>query len=435
MRSAQPTATPMPPVTYVATPDDLAVCVKALKSARLIALDTEFVGEHTYYPALALVQLAARGHIWLVDPVALPDLTPLAAPLSNPKITVIMHDAEIDLQVMARASGATLPHPFDTQLAAAFVGLTENTGLASLVATLLGQHLAKGQQVSDWLKRPLSDKQLQYAAVDVLYLEAIYKLLHRRLARLDRMGPLEEEMATRRERWLAPPDLACKFRGMLEGQNLSVRQHAAVAALLSWRETTAQTRNIPRRHVLHDDTLMLIALGLPASYDELKGFRQVPEKAVKRYGEEILRLCREALALPDERRPLPRQRRLDGEGVAARMPFVKMAAEALANEAHIASGLIARAKELEELCRYSRHQATPPDLPALMGWRGELVGKRLWRFARGECALRLGVDPKGPAIVLEDRHPELNPASSVPADLAPLRKPHRRRGPRRPATS
>lgn len=390
------------PYTYVDTAETLALCVRELKGARLIGLDTEFVGEHTYHPRLALIQLWARGVVWLIDPLALSDLSPLCAPLSQPKCIIVMHDAEIDTQVVQRATGATLPNPFDSQLAAAFVGLPECSGLATLVATLMGKRLSKGQQVSDWLKRPLSEKQLRYAAEDVLYLDELHRVLSRKLKRLDRVEPFTQELQERRLRWLSPMDLEQKFKGFLDAPNLTERQFTALKNLLIWREKTAQARDVPRRHVLADDSLTLIAMGLPASFEELKGYRQVSERAIKRHGQEIVEIIVQAQQAPAERRPQPRHKRLSGEGVTARLPFVKMAAEMLAATAQIAPGLIARAKEVEEICRHALRSPAPPDLPSLQGWRGELVGQKLWRFARGEFALRLNADPKGPAVILEE---------------------------------
>lgn len=397
------------PYTIVDTAEKLEDCVRELKGARLIGLDTEFVGEHSYYPRLALIQLWARGVVYLIDPLTIADLTPLAAPLSHPKCVILMHDAEIDTQVVHRATGATLPLPFDTQLAAAFVGLPECSGLATLAATLLGCRLSKGQQVSDWLKRPLAEKQLRYAAEDVWHLDELHRVLSRKLRRLDRVEPFMEELLERRARWLSPLDLEQKFKGFLEAPSLSERQFLALKSLLYWRERTAQERDVPRRHVLADESVTLLAMGLPQSVEELKGYRQVSERALKRHGEEILALLREAARAPDQRHPVQRVRRLSGEGIAARLPFVKMAAEMLAGTAQIAPGLIARAKEVEEICRYALRSDTPPDLPALKGWRGELVGGKLWRFARGEFALRLNGDPKGPAVILEEVPPSKIP--------------------------
>ncbi|RJO63848.1 MAG: hypothetical protein C4523_19305 [Myxococcales bacterium] len=392
-------------ITAIDSADALRELCQRLASEPLVAVDTEFVGEHSYYPHLALVQIGVDRDAWLVDPLAAGDLTPLRAVLDSPRTTVLMHDAEIDLQILNRATGARIANLFDTQLAAAFVGLSEAAGLATLVKRVTGKRLAKGQQVTDWLKRPLNEKQRRYAAEDVLYLGQIHRFLSERLTALGRLELFQEEMGQRREHWLLPLDVASRFRKLLESAKLSGGRRQAMEELLRWREKTAQTRNIPRRHVLPDETVLAVALQLPQSVEELQSLRVVSEKAAKRYGDELVALSCALRAAPEAKEHgegAPR----NGRRVQARAPLVKLALELIAEQAGIAPGLIARADEIEAICRAASQQASPPDLPSLTGWRGRLVGDRLWRVARGELGLRVGLDPKQPPILFEETPPK-----------------------------
>ncbi len=386
---------------YVDKQADFEDLCKKLNKAEAIGVDTEFIGEFYYYPKLALVQLAALGEVWLVDPVAIEDMAPLAKPLSREDTTVIMHNAETDLMILNRACGSDVKNLFDTQVAAAFVGMTEQIGLTSLVKRTVGKRLAKGQQVTNWLKRPLSDKQLHYAANDVLYLEKIYKELNSELKKTKRVKYYKEEIKLREKKWLSPVDIDIRFKSMLSSAR-TMRSLEARRGILNWREDTARTKDKPRRHVLSDEAILAIADHMPQSESDLKIIRLVSDKAARRYGKHIVKLCHQYSKIPDERIPSKKTKHHANSRVRSRTPLVKMAMEALAQEAGIAHGLIARASEIQDLCRAAVTQSKPPKLPCLTGWRGRLVGRKLWLFARGEASLRIGLDPNGPAVIMKE---------------------------------
>jgi ribonuclease D len=388
---------------YIDTPQALHALVERIQNVPALAVDTEFIGEHTYYPRLALIQIADETDIWLVDPVAIEDLSPLGEALSNPNTVVIVHDGETDLNIMIRNCKAQMPNLFDTQLASAFAGLPEHVGLHVLVKHVTGRRLAKGQQVTNWLHRPLSKKQLQYAANDVRYLVRAYLWLKEELERRGRMAYYEEEMARARARWTAQVDLLDRFSKMFSSSRMTLRKHTALLGLLTWREKTAIERDIPRRHVLPDDAVLALADILPQSVQELRNQRMVSDRAVKRYAEELVTLCAEYAQIPETRMPRDsKDETKSGPRTKSRVPIVKMALEVLAEDADIAPGLIARVDEIKELCREAGDRKTPPkNLPCMNGWRYELVGKKLWSFARGEASIRVGLNPGGPAVVLE----------------------------------
>ncbi len=387
---------------YISDENAFSELCKNLSEFSTLALDTEFIGERTYFPKLALIQMAHAGEVWLIDPLALEDLRPLGEALSRSGLTVIMHDAEIDLQILVRCCGADIRGFFDTQLAASFAGMKESTGLSALVRRFTGKRLSKGQQVTNWLKRPLSEKQLKYAASDVLHLERIHARLAADLERLGRTRILADEIEERRVRWLTPLDVEARFANLLDAPRLTAKRRELLRRLLHWREETAVRQDKPRRHILTDEGLTAIAEQHPAAVSELRGLRLVSERAAKRYGEEILRICDETRELPDDRLKRDPGPRSVNKRTASRVPLVSLAMTILAEEAGIAPGLIARKNEILELCRRAAESPREPDLPMMRGWRGELVGHKLWKFARGEASLRVGTDPNGPAVILEN---------------------------------
>lgn len=387
--------------TYVDEQKQFSSLCKQLKGTATLAVDTEFVGEYSYYPKLALIQIAAEGEVWIIDPLAIKDLGDLGRILSNEKTTVIVHNGETDLAILDRACKAKAPNLFDTQIAAAFLGMAEQIGLLTLVGRTVGKKLGKGQQVTDWLKRPLTDEQLTYAAADVAYLEAIYKNLFGKLKQSGRLPYFQEELEIKRQRWLSPVDIDSRFKSTLKSARTK-RQLESRRRLLQWRENTATRHDKPRRHVLSDEGVMAVAAQLPKNSMELKSLRLVSDRAAKRYGDELIALCEKLSKISEERISQPKQRNQGYSRSRSRIPLVKMAMTALAEEAGIAHGLIARSSEIEELCRAASNSGKRPDLPCMQGWRGRLVGNKLWRFARGEATLRIGTRSDGPSIILKE---------------------------------
>lgn len=388
-------------LTPIHTTDELIQAARRMSDAPILALDTEFIGEHTYYPQLALVQIGLGETAFLVDPVALPDLAPLKEVLNEPQRILLVHDGESDLQILTRHLGPVSAQIFDTQLAAAFIGLPENSGLSTLVRKYTGKRLAKGQQVTNWLKRPLSPRQIQYAAEDVIYLGAIYTALIERLTELDRLGVFREEMSQRAADWIAPLDIGNRFRKMINGSRGGPRQREALREILAWREEMAVKRDSPRRHVLSDEAVTTLSQELPQNLNDLSSLRLVSERAVKRHGEEIVNLCRTLAVQPEKEEKPDKNRDRDPRKGSQLVPLVKMALEVIAAENSIAPGLIARAEEVEEICRHATHGAPPPDLPSMTGWRGNLVGRRLWAFAQGGMTLRVAYRAGAPHVELE----------------------------------
>lgn len=380
------------------TPQALAALVQQIRQRPRVALDTEFVWERTYYPRLGLVQIGlSRDEVYLVDTVALPDLSPLRPLLEDPGVVKLLHDAQQDLTILRRASGASPVRIFDTQLAAGFVGLSATISLQDLVAETTGVRLTKGETRSDWLQRPLSERQTAYALDDVRYLPEAYEALTQRLAARGREAWAGEEMAAYDDPALYEPDDARERYGQVKGRSkrgFSPLDYAVLRELAAWREDEARERDRPRGHIVPDDALIEVAQRRPRTEADLRNVRALSEAARRRHGDALLRAVEAGLAVPAADRPhQPPARKPFDETVAARVDLALALVKGRCLRDEVDPGLVATRAEVERLVA-----AGPSDRsPLLQGWRRKLVGEDLLRLLRGEAAV--GIDGGVPALV------------------------------------
>lgn len=249
----------------VASPDALAALVERWRGVTEIALDTEFVFERTYRPRPGLVQLACDLEVVLVDAVALPDLTPLAALLAGADSAKYVHAGGADVALVERLAGVAPGPLFDTQVAAAFAGLGAGLSYAAVVAATQGVTLAKGETRTDWTRRPLAAQQLRYAAEDVSHLLPAARALRARLAELGRLAWAEEESRAQLERG----EEAEPWRRVKGIEGLPPRERAVARELAAWREREAERLDLARPFLLRDETLLALARRAEIAADEL----------------------------------------------------------------------------------------------------------------------------------------------------------------------
>lgn len=255
-----------------------------------MALDTEFVRERTYYPRLCLLQLAFGDRLALIDPLAGLDLDPLFTTLARPGLIKILHAARQDFEIIYLLSGVVPAPVFDTQVAAACLGLGEQLSYSRLVATELDTELGKSHARTDWSRRPLSDAQLRYAADDVEFLLQLYPLLRERLRASGREGWLDDAF-----RQLAEPNLYevrpnQAWRRIRAARKLKGRRRSRLIRLAAWREQLAMEKDLPRRWVLADDLLMALAAAEQTDPDALARIPGMPAKLLDGHGSELSRL-------------------------------------------------------------------------------------------------------------------------------------------------
>lgn len=376
----------------IATKEALHALVERSLEAEAVALDTEFVWERTYYPRLGVVQLAlGPDDAHLIDAAAL-DLEPLGRLLAAPEVVKILHDAQQDLVILRRATGAAPRNIFDTRRAAGFVGLPATLSLGDLVRRITGTRLPKTESRTDWLRRPLSEKQYEYALDDVRYLHEIRAALREQAEARGRTAWLEEELATYDDPALyADPDPRTQYRRLSGAGNLPARRLSVLRELAAWREEEARRRDLPRGHVIDDKALGAIARRLPQTREALGAINGVGGATLRRYTEPLLQTIAHALELPTDDLPHRPRRDAPDDTLA---PRVNLALACLAGRG-LAEGvdpaLVAPRAEVTALVA-AAPDADPDDHALLRGWRRAFLGADLLALLAGDGAVR--VDPE-----------------------------------------
>ncbi|MBV8199277.1 MAG: ribonuclease D [Acidobacteria bacterium] len=371
-----------PPVR-VETAAALRAAAERWLAAPAVALDTEFVRERTFFPRLGLIQVNDGEAIYLLDPLAVEDLAPLAELCRAAGTLKVLHSASEDVEVFYRALGAVPAPLFDTQVAAGLAGLGTSLGYQRLVAALLALDLPKGETRTDWLARPLSARQLAYAAEDVAYLLPLYERLASELAALGRLHWALEDSAALLDVSRLETDAAVMYRRVRGAARLGRRQLGVLRALAAWRDGEARRRDLPRGFVLRDEALLELAVRQPASLEELRQVPGLEPQQAARDGAGWLALIGEALALADEELP-PEPWRPPGSAASREL---EQRLRSVVRECAAALGLppelLAPRRAVEAVWKSALSDPEPRlprDLRA--GWRRAVVGEALLRAAR-----------------------------------------------------
>ncbi|RMH62548.1 MAG: ribonuclease D [Zetaproteobacteria bacterium] len=384
---------------YIDTPAQLQHACASMRCCRVLCVDTEFHRENTYYPEFALLQIYGRGQCWIIDPLALDDLAPVWDVLLRPDIVKVFHAARQDLEIIFRASGS-LPLPlFDTQIAAALLGFGQQIGFANLVQRLLKKTLGKQESFSDWKHRPLTSKQLAYAADDVIWLMPCYQALRERLQARGRLEWLDEEQRALCDANQYREQDATLFWRVKGATKLKGAHLAALRELAAWREREARRCNIPRRRLLPDESLVEIARCKALNRDQLRRIRGLNDGIVKRFGEAIMLAWQSGIQSDAASWPKPEQRKSHAAGSELRCAMLDALVRIRAESDQISPHILAAKSDLMALASWGRHcRGEPPQVSCLQGWRHELIGRELLQLLRGEICLSL--DPgKGKPVV------------------------------------
>lgn len=272
--------------------------VTEISGASLLALDTEFIRERTYYPELCVLQIATDRIVAAVDCLADMDLDPLFETLLERSKTWLLHSARQDLEVLFNRSSRLPERLIDTQIAASLTGLPIQVGLQGLLEDTLGIEIGKQHTRANWKRRPMPEAFLKYALDDVRYLIQSWHELENRLDALGRIQWFEEDCA----RQLAlpiEPDISTIFERIRGTGRLDSRRRGAALALIDWREQKAKKSNRPRRWILADDQLVRLAAALPESEADLSHIADLPPRLISRSGEKLLAVIGEAVPIAD----------------------------------------------------------------------------------------------------------------------------------------
>ncbi|WP_225772347.1 ribonuclease D [Pseudomonas sp. Marseille-Q5115] len=357
--------------------DDQALAARcaAWQALPFIALDTEFVRVDTFYPKVGLLQVSDGHTAFLIDPLGISAWAPLAELLAAPGVVKVLHACSEDLEVLARLTGQ-LPAPlFDTQLAAAYLGLGFSMGYSRLVQEVLAIELPKGETRSDWLQRPLSELQVSYAAEDALHLAEVYQALRPRLSD-ERFGWVLDDGHELVAQWGREVDPRELYRDARLGWKLTPVQLAVLRELYAWREEQARLRDVPRNRVIKEQTLWPLARFQPNNLSALAKIDEMHPRTIRQDGETLLALIHDAAHTPEAElpAPLPDPLPMEAAGVLKQLRAV---GQAEAERLGIAPELVLRKKVLEALLRsgFPNGPYTLPD--TLRGWRRERLGQAL----------------------------------------------------------
>ncbi len=375
---------------FIDTADELASVVEQLLGQDRYALDTEFHRERTYWPKVALVQIAWPGELVLIDPLEV-DLSPLREVMESDALAVL-HAAAQDLEVLELSTGAIPQRLFDTQIAAGFLGMS-TPSLAALHERELGVQLPKANRLTDWLERPLNNAQRDYAAADVDRLLDIHDQLTEQLVALGRLAWADEECEIMRTRDRGPRDPLEAWRKIKEARHLKGNALSVARSVAAWRERRAADVDQPVRFVLSDIAVVAVAQAAPTSIDALASVRGVDRGVAKgALGERILQAVAEGVEA-NWRPPRPPKRRNDGRDLRPAVALVGAWVNQIARDRQLDPTLLATRADVEALVRGDE------DARLAHGWRAETAGGPITRLVSGDAALAF----EGSNIVLEER--------------------------------
>lgn len=352
----------------------------------VVIVDTEFMRRNTFYPEVALLQLCFVSDnlqsemAWLIDPLQIADPTPLAALFSDPAVLKVLHSASEDLEVFQRWLGV-LPQPlFDTQRAAALLNIGFGMGYRSLVQDICDVDLPKGETRSDWLQRPLTESQCEYAGLDVTWLLPVWRELNEQCVRQDK---LQWVLADGNDATLALGTQVYDFQKRIKtAWKLNERQLGILTAVCSWREATARRRDKPRGWIIDDPTCLRLATEDPDSMEALSERAEMPSQVARRYGEELLALLATQRAVPDTDLPSVLPPPLNG-AQRDKVKRLKSQVGGIAERLSIAPQSLVASKDYELLLREASGEAFEPPVH-WSGWREQAVLAPLREFLAGQ---------------------------------------------------
>jgi ribonuclease D len=378
-------------MTIITSNDKLAVLCDTLKKEQFITVDTEFIRDKTYYPKLCLIQIATETDAYAIDALAPGiDLTPLDAIFADTTIIKVFHSARQDIEIILGLFGRVPTPLFDTQIAAMVCGFGEAASYETLASKLADATIDKSSRFTDWSHRPLTEKQYLYALSDVTHLRTVYLRLMEMLQETGRSQWLEEELQTltNPDNYQLHPEDAWKKIRLRSSSPGFVR---LVKALAQWRELKAREINIPRNHLLKEQTLLEIAAGAPTSIEELKRIRHIGGIGNNEtLAREIVAVITNTASLPSEGGKQKEQRK---QGYPSNNPLVELLRVLLKMQCethNIAEKMIAVTDDLLIIANAANDEILA--LPVMKGWRFEIFGKLALQLKQGEIALSANTD-------------------------------------------
>lgn len=384
---------------YITSADQLKEFCQNLQSAEILAVDTEFVRERTYFHRIGLIQVGSGEHFAAIDPILLSDLTPLLELLKDPAKIKIFHAARQDLEILVRLCGQVIPPVFDTQIAAALVGWGTQISFAKIVYKALGKKIHKSETYTDWCRRPLSNSQIEYAIDDVRYLVPVYKKLVERLKKMNRLDWVKGEVRDWEDpKTFALPDPQKRFMKIKNLRSLRPRNLAVLQEIAAWREEEAVKRDCLAKAIIRDETLLEIARKIPRDSNALSDIRGFYQKELSKGGVSILSAIERAMAIPEEElTDLP-----ESNGHATTRGVEELLAayvQIRSEELKIEPSVLADRKQIHSFVTHFEQKEDMEDHFLFQGWRKELIGTPMFSLLSGKVGLK--IDPSGQVCLTE----------------------------------
>jgi ribonuclease D len=378
----------MKPVSEYIVTDSSGVrtCCDDVASSPHIAFDTEFVGEETYVPHLCLVQVATPNALYVLDPFDCGPLDEFWKLVADPRRVSVVHAGREEVRICNGAIGRPPGNLFDVQIAAGLLGLGYPLGYGPLIQSVLRKRLAKGETLTDWRKRPLSQQQIRYAFDDVRDLLAVWKRMDAKLTKLSRSAWAKEEFDSFVRRALMEGGEVERWRRLKGVSNLDAQRLAVVREVYLWREEAAARRNRPARTVLRDDLIVEIAKRGPKREEEISSLRGLGRADTSG----ILEAVERAGKLPPEEWPEELERDNDPHAVALVASLLNVVLADWCARQELTTPLVATSADVRKLVRAAAKSEPPPaDCGLTVGWRREQVLPVLQEVLEGKRALRV----------------------------------------------
>ena len=385
----------------ITTTEALADAVQAAQAAGAVGIDTEFVWDRTYYPTLGLVQIGyPDGHCELIDAPAIEDWSPFAILMADANTVKILHDAQQDLTILKRACGAYPKNIFDTQRSSGFVGLSSTISLSELLKTLMKVRLDKSETRSNWIARPLTEKQMEYAEDDVRYSTRLMEKIMDKADALGRKQWIIDEMKHYENEDLYQEfDPEADMPRVRGSGSLTNQQRNIVRALGAWREVKARQRNLPRNFILSDDAIISLMKRPPESAEAIQPSRGLTERALERNRAKIWAAIERGISgdMPD----LPNGRHRGAapdDGYESRVDLTLALIKGICLAAEIDPPLIGNRADVTAFV-LEANVADPERHRMLRSWRAEFIGTRLLSVLNGEGRIAINTETKLPELV------------------------------------
>ena len=379
---------------YLKTDQGLADFCDHLNSSPVLAIDTEFVRERTYYHKLGLIQVSDGTHFAAIDPIHISNLEPFLNLVRNQSTVKVFHAARQDLEILHRLCDGVIQPVFDTQIAASVVGWGSQISFAKIVNKVLGKKIDKSETYTDWCRRPLSERQIEYALDDVRLLFPVYENLKKVLKRLNREEWLQGEFIPLEDPDnFKAPNLEKLYMRIKNIRTLAPKNFAIICELAQWREKEAQVRDCLAKSIVRDESLLELARKAPIDSEGLSRIRGLHKNEITRSKKNILAAIQKGLNLPLDQIP-----KLPEFEIYKAPPGIEEMLSALvqirADKLKIEPSVLADRKKINDFVKCFDQKLSLENHPLFCGWRKQAIGNQLYLALTGEMALAIGENGK-----------------------------------------